>query len=1004
MASYRYRFLGKEALPSRMTDSEAAEHCTLTPEQLAAVPLPQSTNEDGSPKRGRPPRDLRLGYAAQLVFLALTGRQAGTTDAFPRAMLKVLCQQLGLPTTAVATIKSIYAAGAASERALRMHRTWARDVLGFATFDAAAEAELVKVLDVRARDASTAGELISFAEEALYERRIVLPGATRLEELASVAFRAVENLALTTIKQAIAPSSLSKVLATVFEPGPAAPATVLEWLKQSAGKHGVKGLDEVATRITYLKEMGAADWDLGALSQTRIQAFAQAVVHRPPSETARRSLDTRTVELICFLKYTLWELTDEAIFRAARRTSDLLRTGAKRVQAKQAASTTKYRQSVAELRALAVDTTKTESARLEQIVKLADEVLSATPTSHASIIRETLIEQAVRVTTVLSGLECLEVTGDVAGKDLKLVKAIRELRSQGATELPTDFDASCVDAPWRPYVDDADRGRALRALCACALTRMRKGLMGGRLWVPHSASYRSRSDMLIPDAEWKRTKQELCRALGLEMNPKAAIEKQTLLLRAGLDAVATAMTKGLLEIDAGGSIRIPKLRALEEEPALRRTSQSIQDLVGPVQLSDLMVEMDALTRFSSKLLGRDAADVKELVALYAALLAHGTEVDAKSAAAMIPGVAVSQVTAAMRTLETPGRLRSANDVVVAFQQAQPIVKLWSDGSKASSDMMALDATRHLGTARTDPRRRTMAAGIYTHVLGSYPIIYDQPIVLMTRQGGPAVEGIEQYNSNGEDRIKVLLLAVDTHGYTYAAMSLAKLLRFDLCPQLAGLPDCSLWLPRGMKVPAEFERVAVANVNIKAIIEGWDDLLRLVASIVTGRVSVGWALARHGSAAAGDRLYRALDHFGRLLRSVFLCDYFSNDLFRREIHTLLNRGESVHQLQRAIYYGRISAERGRRRDELRTISGSHVLLSNLVIAWNTERMQRVIGRLKANGTQVPDDLVRRLGPVFFGNINFRGTMSFSSIERYAEVLLTAGAGRRSTAPTKDRLKF
>lgn len=427
-----------------------------------------------------------------------------------------------------------------------------------------------------------------------------------------------------------------------------------------------------------------------------------------------------------------------------------------------------------------------------------------------------MIEQAGRVTTVLSSLECLEVTGDVAGKDLQLVKAIRELRAQGATELPTDFDASCVDAPWRPYVDDADRGRALRALCACALTRMRKGLMGGRLWVPHSASYRSRSDMLIPDAEWKRSKQELCHALGLEMNPKAAIEKQTLLLRAGLDAVATAMTKGLLEIDAGGSIRLPKLRALEEEPALRRTAQSIQDLVGPVQLSDLMVEMDALTRFSSKLLGRDAAAVKELVALYAALLAHGTEVDAKSAAAMIPGVAVSQVTAAMRMLETPGRLRSANDAVVAFQQAQPIVKLWSDGSKASSDM-----------------------------------------------------------------------------------SLAKLLRFDLCPQLAGLPDCSLWLPRGMKVPAEFERVAVANINIKAIIEGWDDLLRLVASIMTGRVIVGWALARHGSAAAGDRLYRALDHFGRLLRSVFLCDYFSNDLFRREIHTLLNRGESVHQLQRAI---------------------------------------------------------------------------------------------------------
>ena len=34
----------------------------------------------------------------------------------------------------------------------------------------------------------------------------------------------------------------------------------------------------------------------------------------------------------------------------------------------------------------------------------------------------------------------------------------------------------------------------------------------------------------------------------------------------------------------------------------------------------------------------------------------------------------------------------------------------------------------------------------------------------------------------------------------------------------------------------------------------------------------------------------------------------------------------------------------------------------------------------------DNVVRRLGPVFFGNINFRGVMSFS-IEKYAGVLLS-----------------
>jgi TnpA family transposase len=997
MANYRYRYLGRTTLPSRMTETEAVDHCTLSPEQLAAIPTPQVFDENGNRRRGRPPLDLRLGYAAQIAFLALTGRQAATTEPFPRAMLKVLCKQLGVNTAAIATLKSIYDAAYEGteddearvepkfERRLREHREAARSVLGFTLFDESVETALKEALAVRARDAATSAELVSFAEEHLFERHVVLPGPRRLEALAAQAFRVVEQLALDTIRAAIKPMRLRAILDSMFEEGPNASQTILEWLKQSAGKHGIKALNEVASRIDYLKSLGAAEWDLSDLSLNRIQAFAQAVIHRPPSETSRRVVDTQIVEIVCFLKYTLWELTDEAIFRSSRRTSDIYRQGTKQVQSKQAARTVEYRKAIETLVELATDKSKTSDDRIAEILKFAEEILQKPQISHAAVVRETMIQQGERVSGILDSIDCLDLDGDPSKKDIALVRALKDLRKAGTKELPVGFDLSAVDAVWRPYLEDPDRGKAYKALQACALSRIRKGLLGGRLWVSHSASFRSRSETLIPEEEWARDKEKLCKALGLETDPHAAIAKQIKLLEAGTQAVELGLDKGLLEIDEGGSVYVPKPRALEEEPELRQTAQVVQESIGQVQIPDLMIYIDVLSRFSSKLLGRDAKDAQELIALYAALLAHGTEIDAKAAAAMIPGVTVAQVTAAMRLLETPGRLREANEVVVGLQQKQSIVSLWSDGTRASSDMMALDTTRHLGTARTDPRRRTWATGIYTHVLGSYPIIYDQPIVLMTRQGGPAVEGIEQYNNTSEDRIKVQLLAVDTHGYTYAAMSLAKLLKFDLCPQLAGLPDCKLWLPKSMAVPDMLDQVAFANINDKHIVDGWDDMLRLVASIMTGRVTVSWALARNGSAAAGDRLYRALDLYGRLLRSVFLCDYFTNDDFRREIHTLLNRGESVHQLQRAIYYGRVTAERGRRRDELRTISGSHVLLTNLVICWNTIKMQEVLQRLKTNDARRDDDVVRRLGPVFFGNINFRGTLSFS-IERYAEVLL------------------
>jgi hypothetical protein len=49
--------------------------------------------------------------------------------------------------------------------------------------------------------------------------------------------------------------------------------------------------------------------------------------------------------------------------------------------------------------------------------------------------------------------------------------------------------------------------------------------------------------------------------------------------------------------------------------------------------------------------------------------------------------------------------------------------------------------------------------------------------------------------------------------------------------------------------------------------------------------------RFGSAARGDPIYDACVQLGKLLRTVFLADYFVNAAFRRELRRVLNRGES-----------------------------------------------------------------------------------------------------------------
>ena len=237
--------------------------------------------------------------------------------------------------------------------------------------------------------------------------------------------------------------------------------------------------------------------------------------------------------------------------------------------------------------------------------------------------------------------------------------------------------------------------------------------------------------------------------------------------------------------------------------------------------------------------------------------------------------------------------------------------------------------------------------------------------------------------------------MDTHGYTDFAMGLARLLGFDLCPRLRELKQRQLYVPRGMAVPAEIAAVCVANVDTQLIEAHWDTLVHLSASVMSGHASAVAALARFGSAARGDPIYEAGVQLGRLLRTAFLADYFVNASFRQELRRVLNRGEAVNALKRAIYTGRVSPAQAKRSDEMQAVADALSLLANIVMAWNTSQMQAVLNRWANRRQVIPPELIGRIAPTRLEGINLRGVFRFP-IERYAAQLLPSQTAAKTSA--------
>jgi TnpA family transposase len=157
-------------------------------------------------------------------------------------------------------------------------------------------------------------------------------------------------------------------------------------------------------------------------------------------------------------------------------------------------------------------------------------------------------------------------------------------------------------------------------------------------------------------------------------------------------------------------------------------------------------------------------------------------------------------------------------------------------------------------------------------------------------------------------------------------------------------------------------------------------------VEAGTLSGLLALERFGADSRADPIHKCGSALGRLFLTVFLCDFVSNESFRRELLRILDRGEATHRLLWAIHYGNITAARGRRREELSAISGSLTLLSNITMAWMTHHMQRVLDRWKRDhGRNVERHILRHIGPARFEGVNFRGKFEFPVRQYQARLL-------------------
>jgi TnpA family transposase len=216
---------------------------------------------------------------------------------------------------------------------------------------------------------------------------------------------------------------------------------------------------------------------------------------------------------------------------------------------------------------------------------------------------------------------------------------------------------------------------------------------------------------------------------------------------------------------------------------------------------------------------------------------------------------------------------------------------------------------------------------------------------------------------------------DTAGYTEIIFALFDLLGMQFAPRIRDVGDQRLYRLDRATPYSYLDALLTGKLNRILILTHWDDLLRVAGSLKLGWVTASLFIGKLQAYPRQNVLTRALQEYGRLIKTLFLLRYLESEDYRRRINAQLNKGETLHALREFLFFANRGTLRRKQEEAQTNQAGCLNLLTNAVVAWNTVYMAAAIEQLRAEGHAVRDEDLIHLSPARFEHLNPYGKYTF-----------------------------
>ena len=319
--------------------------------------------------------------------------------------------------------------------------------------------------------------------------------------------------------------------------------------------------------------------------------------------------------------------------------------------------------------------------------------------------------------------------------------------------------------------------------------------------------------------------------------------------------------------------------------------------------------------------------------------------------------------------------------IINFQHRLPLASVWGDGTKSTSDGIRLNVPVNAFGATFHPKY----FGKYGRGVTRYSFLSDQfsefYIIIIPnnlRESTFVLDGL----LNNETELNPQQHFTDEHGYTENVFALASLLGFRFCPRFKDWSDKKVYKLSDDIVYSNIEllfheaktnRIRVINTSL--IIEQWDNIVRLVASLKNRKVTASLLIQKMSTVSLAGRLIKAIQEVGRLFQTLYILEYIDNPQLRGEVRLHLSRHETKNTLARYLFFGEEGELRRRDYDSQMERISCLSLLINCIVTWNTHYLSLAIEQLRGEGNQIEKEIAH-ITPLMHAHINPYGVYYFN----------------------------